>query len=194
MTRPFSNLDFWRQGVPKPSEGVTLPSRVRLTPRGVVSFEKTNDVTNSFQSNIVWNRSFWKRNMRVCIVCHHQAIFKAWHLAMGCRRTIGRSDLAKPHQTDTEPSFEERSAFQPPMILKTVFKSTMVGYFWETFHQTLRLVPSPKDIPSLTIGDRFAETDGKERPCQTTSKRQLPQLSRVTTKRTNDENLGGMYF
>ena len=57
-TRPFSNFDFWRQGLPKPSEGVTLPSRVRLTPRGVVPFEKTNDVTNSFQSNIVWNRSF----------------------------------------------------------------------------------------------------------------------------------------
>ena len=36
-TKPFSIFDFWRQGLPKPSEGVTLPSRVRLTPRGVAS-------------------------------------------------------------------------------------------------------------------------------------------------------------
>ena len=76
MTRPFSNLDFWRQGLPKPSEGVTLPSRVRLTPRGGVSFETTNDVTNSFHSNIVWNR-FFESNHESLLLCHHQAIFKA---------------------------------------------------------------------------------------------------------------------
>ena len=190
MTRPFSNLDFWRQGVPKPSEGVTLPSRVRLTPRGVVPLKTTNDVTNSLQSNIVWNRSFWKRNMRVCILCHHQAIFKAWHLAMGCRRTIGRSDRAKPHQTDTEPSFEERSSFQQPMILKTVFKSTMVVLFGKHFTRHCVWCHHQRIFQVW----QFAETDGKERPCQIISKRQLPQLSRVTTKRTNDENLGGMYF
>ena len=125
ITKRFSKLDIWRWGVVEPSEGVTLPSRIRQTP---------NQVS---RSDLLFNSQwFWKP------FSNHQ----------GCS-------------------------------------------FWETFHQTLRLVPSPKDIPSfLTIGDRFAETDGKERPCQIISKRQFPQLSGFTTKCTNDENLGGMYF
>ena len=99
--------------------------------------------TDTARSCLLWNNQwcykqfseqhclepfFLKAIMRVCFLCHHQAIFKAWHLAMGCRRTIGRSDLAKPHQTDTEPSFEERSAIQPPMILKTIFKSSRLFF------------------------------------------------------------------
>ena len=75
----------------------------------------------------------FESNHESLLLCHHQAIFKAWHLAMGCRRTIGRSDRAKPHQTDTALSFEERSSFQQPMILKTVFKSTMVVLFGKHF-------------------------------------------------------------
>ena len=80
---------------------------------------------------------------------------------MGCRRTIGRSDLAKPHQTDTEPSFEERSAFQPPMILKTVFKSTMVGFFLGTF---LGNISSDIAFGAITTG--FSKFDNWRQVCR----------------------------
>ena len=152
----FSKLDIWRQGLPKPSKEWPCQAASDWHCEELSPLKQPMMLQTVFRATLFGTVLFESNHESLLFVS------SPWHLAMGCRRTIGRSDLAKPHQTDTEPSFEERSAFQPPMILKTVFKSTMVGFFWETFHQTLRLVPSPKDIPSLTIGDRFAETHGKE--------------------------------